>query len=260
MRKAALIPVSLALLLLIAAAPASAQDAPAPTGESAEAAAPAPEPDPPAVRGEKVEVHLRSGVVLTGILKGGRYEIMRGTGYVAVKDEETPGAGVRIFYTLGLDGFVFIPFEAVKSIEYPGQMSVEEGKKLARVMRDDRRKAERDRDRAVREIAAKKAAFAAALRGEQEEEGAEEEAGFEVLPEAPEVPVHEEPGPENLARQEEMDRLLLRFPPPEWKPSRFIDLKRRAVKEDIFPNEEEREFVKHYDLWLEAYRIWEAGK
>ena len=259
MRKAALIPVSFALLLLIAAAPASAQDAPTPTGESAEATAPAPEPDPPAVLGEKVEVHLRSGVVLTGILKGGRYEVMRGTGYVAVKDEEVPGAGVRVFYALGLDGFVFIPFKVVKSIEFPGQMSVEEGKALARVMREDRRKAERDRDRAVRELAAKKAAFAAALRAE-EEEGAEEESALDTLPEATEEASPEEDTAEDLARQEEMERLLIRFPPPEWKPSRFTELKRRAVKDDIFPNEEEREFVKHYDLWLEAYRLWEAGK
>ena len=105
--------------------PAPSEDQPAPAGETPRAKAAKP------VAGEKVEIRLRPGVVLSGVVRGVRIETMRGGRYFPISDSEARGAGIRVYYAYGLNGFIFVPYDTISKIKFMGALSEEEGLKIA---------------------------------------------------------------------------------------------------------------------------------
>jgi len=244
--------VGLGLALAVLSPPVvHAQDESAPEKEAAgERPAPAPmevaEKEPDAITGEKVQIELELGYTLNGIVKGARAEVMQGTRYVAAEGRDVPGAGIRVYYAFGLNGFLFVPYHTVKDIAFKGRLTNEEGVQLAREIREERERSARARERAIAEFEAKKRAAREAA-----EKAEDEEAGEEGGPRA-----GAGDSPEDEERAKKIRDLLQRFPPEKWKPSRLDEIKRRRVILDIFPNEEEKEFEANYDLWLEGFELW----
>ncbi len=209
----------------------------------------------PALSGEKVEILLRSGVLITGVVRGPRCEVIVGNAYRPAKDREAPGAGIRVWFAFGLNGYLFVPYEAMKEIRFPGELSPEEGRKLAESLAEGQKKAEEDRIKVAERLKAMKEAAAKAKA--KEREGAGTAAEGEGSGKAEGARKGAKGGA--TAAEERMKKiraLLERFPPEKWKPSRLEEIKRRAVILDLYPTEEERAFMDHYDLWLQGYELW----
>ncbi|MEN8151572.1 MAG: hypothetical protein ABFS86_17285, partial [Planctomycetota bacterium] len=84
------------------------------------------------VSGEKVEVLLREGDVLEGVVKGTRVEVMVNGRYRKAKNRDDKGAGIRVYYAMGLNGFVFVPYDTIEKIDFNGALSEDEGLAIAR--------------------------------------------------------------------------------------------------------------------------------
>ena len=228
----------------------SAQDTPA-----SPAAAEATGEKPAAAAGERAEIRMRNGVVLTGVVRTRQYEILHGTRFESASSPDAPGAGIRLYYALGLNGFFFVRQDSVAEIRFLGTLTQEEIDQIGVEMTDARERAEKDRARAVAEMAAKRAAAKDRAAGETEEGEASAEGSTPPGASAPEVPKRLDP--EQLAKMRE---LLKRFPPTQWKPSRLDEIKKRMVVLDTFPSEEERVFIENFGLWNEAYELWAASQ
>lgn len=240
------------LLVLVSGLPAGAQDATRPDPETT-AKPPkggnslvpedVPELKIAPVTGEKVEIQVRPGVVMKGVVKDHRYEVLSPiTGaYVPVESEEVPFAGIRVYYAMGLDGFIFLRYDSIHEITFTGKLSQEEGLALARRIHEEMERAAEEKKRAVEEMEARK------QRVEDERAARAVEA---------EVAVEEEELRVEGRRSAEIKKLLERFPPPEWRPARLAELKKRRLILDILPNDEETAFIDNYELWFEGYEIW----
>jgi len=237
--------------VLPASSPAYAQDGANPAGEAkkpAEAGDSGAKKDEELVpiTGEKVEAKLRSGVTLSGIVRSARTEILRGSRYVEVDSRDVPGVGIRIYYAMGLNGFVFIPYETIEEITFNGELTEQESREWAVRVAEAQRRADEER--------ARQAEAAEAAKRAAEEEKAAEEAGEEG------DGSEKSDADAEKARNLKIRELLKRFPPEEWKPGKLDELKKRAIIMDIFPNDEERAFMDNYDLWLEGYEMWEKSQ
>lgn len=252
MRRIALA-VLLAASIPFAAAPAArAQDT-----EGAEKPAPVASKTVVPITGEKVWVKLKGGIVVSGITRGPKAEILRGRDYVPVENRDVPGAGIKVYYAMDLNGFLFVPYEQMESIRFEGQLSEEEGEALARRIEEKKRQMEEERARARAELEARKKAEEEAKKAEAEgKDGSDGTSGAKTTGEE-EKPA-EGDGADVRARR--IKELLKRFPPTDWKPSRLDEIKKRAIILDIFPNEEEQAFMDNYDLWLEGYEMWQRAQ
>jgi hypothetical protein len=257
-----------AFVISLAIAPALAQEAggkaapekkgteaPEKAAEEEAAAEPEKEEELKPVSGEKVEVLLREGDTIVGVVKGSRSEVMVNGRYRKAKDKEEPGAGIRVFYAMGLNGFLFVPYATIEEVTYQGELTVDEGIAIARRIAAERRASEQERVRIAEELAEKKRAA---------KEAAEKaEAGEESAEDAAEKAEPVEGGEKKLAgadRAKRIRELLQKYPPEEWKPSRVAEIKDRQLILNIYPTDEERGFMKEYDLWLEGFEIWKKSK
>lgn len=250
MRHAATIACLAAILGLMLASPALAQEPSAP-GEKAKA--PGAEPRAAAVTGEKVEIILESGVPITGVSKGHRVEIHEGNRYFPSTDRKAKNAGIRVYYALGLNGYIFVPYSSVDEIRFRGFLSKTEGEQIAKSLKEERTKAEKDRARAIADLLAKKAAKAESESSDTEKAAEKAKAAGGASGD----PLASIADPGRMIR---IRALLKKFPPDKWKPSRLDDIKRRAIILDVQPSSEESAFMEGYDLWLEGYRLWKAAK
>lgn len=92
----------------------------------------------------KVRVRLQNGSRLTGVVKDSRLvERVDGLHFVRAGAEER-GAGVRLYYTSGTRGFVFVPFDSLKSYEVLQRLSAQQVQQIeAEMQRAEQRAAER---------------------------------------------------------------------------------------------------------------------
>lgn len=253
-------------LFLCAGVPVSAQEAtkPAPAvapaakaGEGvAEDQAPAEEPAEESVlapvTGEKVWVRIRPGVELSGIVRERHYEVFKNNRYVRAASPEEQGAGLRVFYVTGLNGFLFIRADSIIDVEFSGALTREEGLSIAKRLAEEEKRAEEEKARAAEEMQQRRLAARAAAEGRTEGDGGK----------APGAGAGKATGGAS-DKALKLRELLVRFPPKDWTPARLDEIKRRAIILDIFPNEEESAFIENYDLWLEGYEMWKkenAGK
>ncbi|MCU0725836.1 MAG: hypothetical protein MUE73_08625, partial [Planctomycetes bacterium] len=247
-----MIRIVLAVTLALAAtgslpAAALADEEPSPPA-AAEDSKPAAEPSTaePSTAGERAQIHMKNGMILTGVVKGRGFEVLRGSHFSPAESPEEEGAGIRLWYALGLNGFFFVRQDSVAEIRFLGALNEQEVARIAADLEDAKARGEQDRARAVAELAAKKAA-------------AKEAAGDEA--ESPPAETGEEaPRRLDAERLQKIRDLLKLYPPTDWKPSRLEEIKRRIVILDIFPSDEERGFIDNYDVWLEGYRLWRESQ
>src|SRR5689334_22447213 len=113
-----------AFALILASLPAFADGDEKPVGAAApgakkEPAAQAPVPaDSEPVRGVRYKVTLRSGRSITGVVTAsGVFEMRDATLAWKPSEQEAVGAGIRLFFTNGQDGYIFLPAKEVRSAE-----------------------------------------------------------------------------------------------------------------------------------------------
>lgn len=97
----------------------------------------------------KVRVRLDNGSRLTGVVKDGRLvERVDGLHFVRA-DADERGAGIRLYYTSGTRGFVFVPFASLKSYEVLQRLSQQQVQQVEAEMQRAEQRAEERRARAA---------------------------------------------------------------------------------------------------------------
>jgi hypothetical protein len=224
-----------------APAPAPAPQAPPPATAPAPAQPAAGETEPVTpVRGVRYRVTLKSGRTLTGVVTAAStFERRQGSNWVAA-EQETPGAGLRLFFPHDQEGFVFVASRDIKSAEKVGDLTEDEGREMAQQRTVGARKAAEERDR---------------LRKERD---AREQADKAKAAEAEKTRTEETGKPEDQVAR--YTALLAKFPPSRWTPETPKEIERRRVVMDLLPTEDEREFLAVFEEWSKAYAAWKAGQ
>jgi len=216
-----------------------------------------PAEDTTPVTGTLYSVRLKTGRTVRGVVHAaGRWERKdRLEGWTDAKREDE-GAGLRLWYPNRLDGFLFAPAKDIAQIEDLGLLSAEEGLKIAREKTDaaSRADAERAQIKAEAEERAAKEAAAAAARAEVEA-ARKEAAGAagEPVPAAAGAMVP-------LDRAKRFAELLEQFPPTVWRPETPKEIERRRITLDLFPTDQEKEFLSVYAEWREAFEFWKRSQ
>jgi hypothetical protein len=199
------------------------------------------------ISGERVEIRLKTGMVVNGIVKGDHYVTLVRARPKKAANRDVHGAGILVWYAYDLNGYFFVPYSTVEKIKFGKKLSFDEGVKIARGIAEEKRLAEKRRVEATAQLEAEKAARKAVEDGTETGEG--DAVGKSKSPEGAVVGAKEQ----DLKIRE----LLKRFPPTKWKPGRMDEIKRRAIILDVYPNEEEKAFMDNYELWLKGYEYWQ---
>jgi len=243
--------------LLLATCPALAGDGDAATPPAPPPAQPAPPAEPlQPTRGVRYKVTLKGGRSVSGIVTcAGVFERRDGVSWVA-SEKDAPGAGIRVHYMRGQEGFVFIPCKSIRTVEATTELSEDEGREISEQRAAMGRRAEDERGQIKRDRAARAEAAAAAAKGAAKgtAEPSPEASDKGGAPSADSV---EESAVDRIAR---FVALLQKYPPGEWTPESPKEIEHRRVVMDLLPSEKEKAFVLTFPEWLEAYTMWKSGQ
>jgi len=175
-----------------------------------------------------VQVHLKNSNKLKGVVKGGRFvEVHNGLDFVAA-DRSDRSAGLRVWYTAGTNGFIFVPYADILSYKIGRTLSEAQVKTFEQELAA-KREAVEDKYRQI--VAAKKT-----VKPSQSAPG-----GAVVSP--TDLPVV----------TDEQAAMLTEFPVAEgWGEAKIASLKLRRVTLGVFPTEKEKKFEDIYAEWEEA--------
>jgi hypothetical protein len=182
-----------------------------------------------------VRVKLKNGNRMKGVVKNGKFvELQDGIDFVSVAQLDDKRAGMRVWYTVGTNSFVFLRYEEIERYSIGSKLSDAQVKsielKLAQELTDTRENYRRMRDLRLRQIEEKKKLAAAGKVGKTDD------------PDAP---------PDLKATQM---KLLKEFPPDDgWGAEKLEKLKSRRVVLGVYPNEKERRFEKSFAAWKAAF-------
>lgn len=239
----------------------------------------------------KVRVRLQNGSRLTGVVKDGRLvERVDGLHFVRASAEQR-GAGVRLYYTSGTRGFVFVPFHSLKSYEVLQRLSQQQVLDIeAEMQREEQRASERRARAAALEeaspasappsapatpaaprraappgpdglaewrptapAAASPEASAPAQPAASEPEGGVDAAARAGDRGATEVAEEGAAGP--TEEQQRWAALLRQYPPEQgWDKAKRDEISRRFVVIGVQPSALEKAFVAQFEEWCKACR------
>jgi hypothetical protein len=243
------------------------------------------------LRGIRCRVVLRRGAAVDGVLPAGiNWERRIDGGFTPAKREDA-GAGLRVFFVMGMDGEIFVDAAQVGEVVERGALSEEQAEEIRLKILAERRKAldERRKQLLLREAAVQAeleritAGVAPVIQqplaepsGDSSQPAPEDSGGGEeVAPEAWETVVGlmptaagapqsdadagsaAKPRPdEDLSADEKRrkgEALYERFPPPAWSEQRYELIDSRARIAKIAPDREEAEFVAGFKFWKEVF-------
>lgn len=169
-----------------------------------------------------VRVLLKNKNKFKGVVKNGRFvEVYKGPDYVTA-DRDQRGAGLRLWYADGSQGFLFVLYAEIESYEIGRALTAEQVKALDQVV------VVRSPRPAKPEPATK--------------------------PEAKPVSVVPSLGLPALTGPQKA--LLQEFPPSKgWGASKIAILKQRRIALGVYPNEQERKFEAQYEAWYAALEL-----
>jgi flagellar biosynthesis GTPase FlhF len=161
------------------------------------------------VEESRVRLHLRTGSKISGIVRGG-LEVLVSRSFRPASNEGADGAGYRVWYSTGTNGFIFVPRRDIVRVENLGAVTNEQRKALDQALADLRQAAQQSRLKAREDLVA--------LRERQRAEEEVEEGLEEAVEEALEAETEEEEALAAARRAEDEARrqkgILDRFPPP----------------------------------------------
>lgn len=180
-------------------------------------------------------VKLKTGRSMHGaVLVEGVWEKRDASGaWVAAKRDEA-GAGVRVWYVDGLDGFLFVRAADVTDVSITGPF----GDAEKRAAEKQRTEAERRAAEERKALAEKRAKQAEADAAAAEEARKSEEAAAGARAKA-----------EHEARVERWKKLLDEFPADLWKVETPAEIDRRRIVMDLLPTAQEKRFLAVFEDW-----------
>jgi len=275
---------SLAVALAAPAALAAPQDA-APAAAAGDTTKPDDLASGSDLRGMRCRVLLKRGAAVDGVLPAGiAWERRAEGGGFATAKRDDPGAGIRVFFVMGMDGEIFLEASQVDEVVERGSLSDEQAEEMRIRILQERRRALEERRKALLERET-------ALQRELEQIlGGGAAAPPPPPPTAPSAPTAGTPAPAADAgtpsedrevvgilpttevapasaagaaaaasapltpeeKRRKADALLEKFPPPAWTEERYELIYNRERVAKIAPDTEEAEFVAGYDLWKDA--------
>jgi hypothetical protein len=207
----------------------------------------------------KVEVRLRNGKAVNGVARGGRLvEKLERMGFVPASETAEIGSGIRLWYVLQINGFIFVDYRDIEEVRVQGPVPSEEASSLTRSILDMRKEDEEFRAKRIAEV---KAIESESRRVREDEEraksdkaggpGEEGGAGTEAPRDDDAATV---PPEERMRRAEEGRALLKKFPPEDgWTPDRRKSILRREEVLGLEPTDAEKEFLRGYERWKAAF-------
>jgi hypothetical protein len=235
----------------------------APAAPSAPPAPPAPPaaPEEPIVpvRGTRYKVTMKTGRTLFGVVVAEKVFERREGLIWNTAEKAAPGAGVRLFFVKDQEGFVFVTSRDLRNAERIGDVTIEEGKVLAQQHIVGARRADEERDRIRKDRAAKEEAAKAKAAAEADQSKATADGAKTPTPAAPGAAA----APAAPSAEDQIARytaLLMKFPPGRYTPDTPKDIEKRRVVMDLFPTDEEKQFLAVFAEWSKAYAAWKAGQ
>ena len=214
----------------------------------------------PAIVGMLYRFHLNTGRTFEGTVRTkGMFEKRERTGEFVACEREVEGAGVRVWFPRLQNGYWFLHAESIERIEELGELTREDAERIQNARREAAVRAEKQRQDALRRLQE--------LRRRETAEDAADGAGDDESVDtgsadtgAASTDDAESTGASkaDLDREAAYQKLLVRFPPSEWKPERKKLIEERKVVLGLFPSSEEKAFLAVYSAWTQAYRWWEA--
>ncbi|MCI0585474.1 MAG: hypothetical protein L0323_01380, partial [Planctomycetes bacterium] len=154
------------------------------------------------VRGNRFEVKLSHGARIEGVLpQGKRWERLDEVGEYAECAETDKGAGLRLYYVLGMEGDIFIKKPDIVEIRDLGALTDEQMRAIRDKVIAQRRKVIDEREKALREELKRMAE-----ERKQEDARKAEEKGRKKAEERAATEAEIKKG----------DELLKKFPPDQW--------------------------------------------
>jgi len=191
------------------------------------------------VRGNRFSMKLATGARIEGVLpQGKRWERLGDVGEYEECAETDKGAGLRLYYVLGMEGDIFIKKVDIAEIRDLGALTDEQMRAIREKVISQRKKVIEEREKTLREELKRMAA-----ERKQEEARASEEKGRKKAEE-------KAAGEAEMKKGEE---LLKKFPPDQWSEQRAKDILHREIVNGIFRNAEEREFIDNLKEWKAAW-------
>jgi len=184
-----------------------------------------------------VKVRLKNGNRLRGVVKNGKFvELSDGIDFVSAVRVSDKRAGMRIWYTVGANSYIFLRYRDIARYTIGSKLSDDQVKsiehKLAQKLSDTR-----ENYRRMREAQKEKP-------GEQKLEGGTGKTGA-----SSEIP--------KLSQAHA--KLLKDFPSSEGWGKELLDrLKIRRINIGVYPNKKEARFETVYANWAKAYDAQEA--
>lgn len=191
------------------------------------------------VRGNRFSMKLSHGARIEGVLpQGKRWERLDEAGEYEECAETDKGAGLRLYYVLGMEGDIFIKKTDIVEIRDLGALTDEQMRAIREKVIAQRKKVIDEREKALREELKRMAE-----ERKQEEARKSEEKGRKKAEEKAATDA-------DVKRGED---LLKKFPPDQWSEQRAKDILHREIVNGIFRNAEEREFIDNLKEWKAAF-------
>ena len=213
------------------------------------------------LRGMRCRLVLRGRAVIEGVLPEGKaWEKRDEKGQFVPAQEKEPGAGLRLFFAMGMDGEIFIRTSDIKDVVDLGNVSDEIAAALKEKILAERRRLLEEKEELVRKelarILGSEQAPAPAPASTAPLASAETPAATAAPAAAPPVASAETPAAAKIspeeARRRKGDALLDKFPSPDWSEKRYLELYDRIRLAKVAPDTQEQEFLDGFELWKEA--------
>jgi hypothetical protein len=231
--------------------PAGAGKKAEPAQPSEPAAAPAPAPAPKEqvdtqvdVKGSRFRVTLNHGPRIEGILPQGVYweKLDTMTGEYEESQESDAGAGLRMYYVLGMEGDLFIRKSTIKEIKDLGALTEEQKRAIRDQVIADRKQKITDREKALKEEMSK-------MKVRERDEARKADAAKKE-----EGKADEKSSAAAAEEEKKGDALLEKYPYPDWSEERRTDILKRRYTIGRFPDEEEKVFIDEAN-----FKLWKAA-
>ena len=192
----------------------------------------------------KVRVRLRNGESMQGVVRNGVF-VEKSTRFEFVRaDMKVKGAGLRIWYYNGTDGYIFIPYTQIRTYRILKQLSEIEVIKIRDTIRERETALKAEAAARLKMLADKKAA-----REKKKQTGSKLD---ELSKKATDEQKSLEEGKRLLA-------LFAEYPPSAgWGGKKLQELQMRKTSLGVFPNAKETRFIEQYEDWQKGFVIWKA--
>jgi len=201
----------------------------------------------PKVGDRRVMLHLVKGTRIDGYLRVIEPEVLDDATrtFRVAEDPDHPKAGLRVWYTQGTNGYIFVPKRHIEKLEVKYVVTDDHRKDVMDKLTRLHVTAVESRRRAQEDLAALQTKQAT---DRQAKDDAEAEARGEVVRTAKE------------SAEDAAAALFKKFSPPDWTPERKEKILWNQKILGLAPSQKEQEWLDAYDAWKLLYDEWKKAQ